>query len=714
MKAHELIRALRLPSGQRRELRQVLRTLEAQGQVTRIRKNRWAVSRPADTRTGQLTVQPGGFGFVRVEGMAEDIFIPRRQMGVALHGDQVEVTITHRDRAGPRHHGRRRHRPSPADGDTRLTGRVVAVHERRFTKLAGVLKVTPHYRYVIPDNPRITMNCHVQSVTPGLEPLADGHRVVVELLPWEVPGTPAPGRVIEDLGPADTPESAMRGILYQHDLDPDFPEPVEALAAPLQPAPTTGRMAIERRDLRDRLLVTIDPEDARDYDDAVSLTRTPDGDWELGVHIADVPAYLEPGDVVDEEARRRATSVYLVDRVIQMLPQHLTENVCSLAPQGDRWAHTVEMRLSPRGRLLEVETYPSVIRSAARLTYDGVQAHLKRDPAAPPWEEPVVALLRDMRQLAACLRRKRARGGSILFEMPEVRCELDAAGEPVAIVPRRSHEAYQLIEEFMLLANQAVARRIAAAGYPCIYRVHASPDEDQWDQIEADLAALGHVLPQKDRAGLNAVAAAVHGQPAAHITNLAMLRNMKRAIYTAERAEHFGLAFSHYLHFTSPIRRYPDLLVHRILNRVEQGAPPPYSQKDLAAMAAHCSAREQAAAEAEQESVDLKRIAFYARQLANGTTGPYPALVTGLTGRGLLVELADTLQRGLVPFALLQDDHYRVGTHRNRGVGRSTRRHWQMGDTLEVELIRVDQARKWVDFRPWPAAEASRKRHRSK
>lgn len=710
MKAHELIRALRLPPDQRRSLRQALRSLETQGKIERMRKNRWAVPRAADTPlTGVLTVQPSGVGFVTFDGQDEDIFIPPRQMGVALHGDRVEVTIS-RSRSG--HQRRRRRGASVADADDerRLTGRIIAVRERRFTRLAGVLKVTPHYRYVIPDHPRIQANVHVQAVAKGIKPLQDGCRVVMELLEWTTPGTPAPGRVVENLGPADAPGSDMLGLLHSHGLEAAFPKPVEKEVARWRAVDSAkGAKVLERRDLRQRCLITIDPEDARDFDDAVSLRRTADGNWELGVHIADVSAYVEPGSTVDQEARRRGTSVYLVDRVITMLPRHLTEAVCSLAPEVDRLAHTVDITLSPRGRVLNVDTYPSLIRSTARLDYDTVQAVLDdQSPEPKVVTEPVQAMLREMQALAQRLRRKRARRGSILFVMPEVRCVLDAQGQPTAIVPRSSYAAYQLIEEFMLLANQVVARRIADAGYPCIYRIHPPPDEKQWDQMAADLAALDHSLPSMDRAGMNAVAAAVRGKPGAHVVHLAMLRNLKRALYTAERADHFGLAFDHYVHFTSPIRRFPDLIAHRVLNAVEQGTPPPYSEKNLATMAAHCSDMERQAAEAEQESVDLKRMAYYAQLLKTGATGPFQALVTGVIGRGLLVELTDTLQRGLVPFALLRHD-FDSGPRRSRGRRRPRRPQWQMGDTLDVELIRVDEGRKWVDFSPYRNKRTSNK-----
>jgi ribonuclease R len=717
MKAHELIRALRMPSLDAREVRHTLREMERKGLIVRLRKNRYGLPETAHLITGQLSVHHEGFGFVTRadDPTAEDIFIPARQIGTGLHGDTVQVALSSsgdRGRATGRPHRRNPKRRGP-DERASSSGRVVRVLKRRFEQVAGILTVTPSYSYVIPDHPRITQNVYVRADKRGsLAPLHQ-HRVVVELLPWEDSREPLPGRLVEDLGPATAPGVEMTGLLRSHGLAEEFPDRVEKDSRKIRSVTSASEEEL-RRDLRGDLLFTIDPEDARDFDDAISLTRLPDHNWLLSVHIADVAAYVLPDSAIDKEARQRGNSVYLVDRVLTMLPRYLTEEVCSLTPGTDRLAHTARMTLSPRGRLLTVETFPSLIRSRYRFTYDQVQAHLAGE-TIPDISTEAARMLHDMHQLSESLRRRRARAGSILFDMPEVRCVLDDQGRTTAIVPRKSFTAYHLIEEFMLLANQAVAQRIAEKGYPCIYRIHEAPDDEQWERIVVDLGALGHTLNDTTRAELNAVAEAVAGSPAAHIVNLAMLRNLKRARYADERAEHFGLAFSHYLHFTSPIRRYPDLIAHRVLKAIERQAPPPYSKTDMAAIADHCSRTEREAAEAEMESVDLKRIEYYAAQLDAGQTGPYPALVTSVTGRGLLVELLDTMQRGMVPFPLLQHDHYVVNEERNRAVGRRTRHTWQIGDILEVELLRVDQARKRVDFRPAgpvkpPAAAASRKK----
>ncbi len=712
LKQHELARCLDLDGPARKSLRAALREMEQTGTIVRLRKNRYALPDDQHTVIGVISLHPEGYGFVTPvkQPRQEDIFVPARMRGAALHGDTVQLAISTRN-------GRRRGRGSrPGDDDPRTSGRVIRVVERKMRKTAGRLKVTPQYRYVIPDHPRMTANIHVDSASKETRSAKDNHRVVIELLPWDDPSTPIKGRLIEDLGPADKPGADILALIHSHQLAPEFPKQVET-SSRRERAGTSRHTDERRQDLRDECAITIDPPDARDFDDAVALRALANGDWELSVHIADVDAYVAPDSVIDREALARGTSVYLVDRVITMLPRSLTEEVCSLAPDQDRLAHTVRMRLDQTGQLLDTQTFPSLIRSSQRLDYDQVQAFLAGTAPAPQWPEPIPTMLRHMQVLAEQLRAHRAEAGSVLFEMPEVRCVLDAQGVPTDLVPRTAYTAYHLIEEFMLMANQAVARIIAAHDYPCLYRIHEAPDDGQWEQMSAALGALGYALPEVSRTAMNEVAASVADTPLAHIVNLAMLRNLKQARYAAERGDHFGLAFSHYLHFTSPIRRFPDLVAHRVLKAIERKAPPPYSAAELAELAAHCSLREREAAEAEMESVDLKRMEYYAAQLEAGRTGPYPALVTAITGRGLLVELADTLQRGMIPFAWLDHDYYQPDAHNIRAVGRRSRHTWQIGQRLDVEMVRVDTQRKRIDFRPTngtpkaaPRKQTSRKR----
>jgi len=704
MKKHELISALELPTSRRRDLRHALLQLERQGKIVSLRKNRWAIPHEGQYQEGVLSVHAKGFGFViPSEPGKPDIFIAKKRMGTALHLDRVLVTLRSDEsfrahkRGGKRKKSGKKAAESAVESGTE--GQITRVLERRTTQLAGLLQIKgSQYSYVIPDNPRIPHSVRIEKIHPDAKTAKNNHRVVVSLHPWDDPGTPLSGEIIEDLGHTDDTGVDMLSLIRGHGLSEEFPEDVLREAEHADPQRII-RDEPHRRDIRQDLIFTIDPEDARDFDDAVSLKPLSDGGWELGVHIADVSSYVRPGTALDREAYRRGNSVYLVDRVIPMLPRKLTEDVCSLRPNKDRLAHSVVMNLDAKGHVVSHASFSSVICSRMRLTYEQVQDVIldkARDDTAIP--EDIIGALKEMHSLSRRLREQRAKDGAILFTMPEVRCVLDQEGNPVRFVKRMAYASYQLIEEFMLLANRTIAEEVAKWAAPVPYRIHEPPDEEQWARMAVDLYALGiRRLPQ-NRADLNDIALKNPDSPAAHMLNLAILRNLKRAMYAVDRKEHFGLAFSHYLHFTSPIRRYPDLIAHRVLRALEEKVPPPYSSAEIHKMAEHCSQTEREAAAAEEESVELKRIAYFARQLSEGKNGPFKAIVTSVVGRGLLVELMDSLQTGLVPFSSFADDYYEVNEDRNQARGQRTNQTWSIGDTLTVYLTRVDETRKLVDF----------------
>lgn len=690
LKQHELARELQLKGSGRSTFRHMLYEMERQGQVVRLRKNRWAL--PARDRqvAGKLRLSAQGFGFVTPEEAGqEDVFIPRDQVGVGLDGDRVIVRIE--SAAKPRRSSR-----TPAAAAESRAGRIVAVVERAHPALAGLLRRTPYYWYVIPDNPRARQNIRVREFAELPSPPAEFSKVVVRLDPWEEAHRPLTGVVVEDLGPADAPGVDVLSVMRDHGLDPDFPAEAARAAEQHPPALQPGATK-HRRDLRGELTFTIDPEDARDYDDAVSLTRAPSGGWVLGVHIADVAHFVVAGSSIDREACARGNSVYLVDRHLPMLPPYLTTEVCSLRAGVDRLTHTVEAEIDGDGRVVSSETFRSVIRSSARLTYEQVQALFDgRDGHGIP--SPVAKALADMRELARTLRARRMGAGAIDLAIPEIRCVLDAGGRVVEIRKRGASEAYHLIEEFMLVANGVVAGILAAREVPAVYRIHDEPDEEQWARMKTDLDALGVRLGEPTREGLNAAARTAAGTPMQYTVHLAILRNLKRALYSPESREHFGLAARPYTHFTSPIRRFPDLAVHRMLAAVEERRPPPYSFEEAARIASQCSETERNADEAEDESVQVKRIAFYRAKQQRGEIGPFPGVVVGMLPKGLIVELADTLQRGLLPFSALRDDHYTLTPAGNRAMGRRHRGTWELGRKVDVMLARVDTARRRVDF----------------
>lgn len=691
LRQHELAKAMGLKGPERADLRRALRDMERAGRVVRLRKNRWALPRAGREILGALHVHPDGYGFVIPDTPGEgDIYVPANALGTALHDDRVQVliTTTRAQRTGQR---------GEPSATLRREGRITRVVERVTTDVVGHLLRTPYYWYVVPDNPRVLQDVRVREFASEVPEPHEHYKVTVRLDPWNDPARPLSGVVTEELGPAGSPEVDMLCVIRDHHLETDFSDAAESEAAGHPPTPPAAALE-DRRDLREVLTFTIDPWNARDYDDAVSLAREADGRWRLGIHIADVAHYVTEGSALDRDAYLRGNSVYLVDRVLPMLPRHLTTDVCSLQPQQDRLTHSVSLLLDADGEVVAPETCPSVIRSAARLTYEQVQQFLDTGEA-PDIPSPVRDVLLDMRALARRLRERRVAHGSLDFNLPEVECVLDEHGRPVRLVKRAAREAYQLIEEFMLLANRTVADILADRSLPAIYRVHGPPGEEQWMQMAADLEMFGLDEAPSTPEELNRVARSVAGTPLEYPVQLSILRNLKRAEYSSRLDGHFGLAFDRYTHFTSPIRRYPDLVVHRILRAAEERRRSPYGHDDIARVAAHCSETEREADDAEQESVDIKRIQFYEDRLWKGDTGPFDGLVVSIVPRGLIVELTDTLQRGLVPFSSLDDDYYVINKARNRAVGRRYKQTWTMGTPVSVMLVKVDTARRFVDFR---------------
>jgi len=668
----EIARALGPDAPPKAALRAAVRALEARGALVRRRGNRWAVPAGAARRLAAILRLSARGGWLLDESTGARIALVRPEgLNFALDGDRVLAEPVGRPgRARP--------------GERLPEARVRRVLERRRDTLTGMLQRILHHWYVIPDA-RIPWNVAVRDG--GGIALREHRRVVIRLDPWAPDLSTPTGTLSEDLGPADAPEARRRALHRRHGIAPEFPDDARAESR-CAPRALGASDRDGRRDLRDQRAFTIDPADARDFDDAVFLRRRPGGGWELDIHIADVSHFVPADSAIDREARARGTTTYLVDSAVTMLPADLTTDVCSLQPDRERLCHTARIRLAADGTVAGRETFPSIIRSCARLTYDEVQRVLEGDAAG--LDAGLCGALREMSAVTALRRARRLADGALDLATPEVRFDLDANGDVTAIRPRGCHTAYHLIEEFMLLANEAVARILSEAGVPALYRIHDEPEEEQWSQMEAELAELGLPLRERARERINALLAEVSDTPRQTAANIAVLRNLKRAVYSAHRAPHFGLALTHYTHFTSPIRRYPDLIVHRQLKALETGRRPPYAAGDLARLAAHCSERERAADEAEADSVAEKRIAFFARQLRAGHTGPFAAVVTGATARGPLVELCDSLQRGLLRLPP------ETGRRRGRGGARAPR----PGDAIRVKLIRVDERRRWVDFAP--------------
>ena len=686
----DLAKRLLLSAGQRGALRRVLRDMAEQGTAAPHGGGRWGAATGGEqTITGTYQARLNGSGWLLPDAPNEKpCWLEPAAIVNAVHGDRITARLIPRlpDMWIP---GAR-----PETKAARLT-QIVA---RPRAQAVGIVQWRAQGAFLLPRDPLLPSPIQLTDPPAKLKPLR-GHLILASLSPVHPPPLrPVTAALQEDLGSPNDPRNDIPALLKDHGVAEDFPSAV--LHAARQVGATAHRdPAPHRVDLREQLILTIDPASAHDQDDAIAIVRQPDGRWQLSVHIADVAAYVEPGEAIDREARRRGNSTYLVDRVIRMLPRDLTVKVCSLRPHEDHLAHTVEMIFDDTGQLRHTKTYRSLIRTRAALSYEDVQRYF--DTGAWPGLAPAIrATVDNLRQLAGKIRARRFAAGALDFSMPEVHCLLDAHGQPTGFQRRDAVEAYVLIEECMLAANQAVIRKIRAAGFPAPYRIHQPPSPEKWARMATELHALGIRATPTRAADLNRLARRVAGLPEAHMVTLAMLRNMPRAIYSAEDQPHFGLGFDCYAHFTSPIRRYPDLVLHRILLAVAAGrATPPYSTAEIADLARHCSTTEAQSAELETESILLKRIQYYAAQLAQGRGGPFAGRIIALNPKGLLVEMNDSLQTGLLPFRALGRQQYALDEN---GLAATALRGktYRLGQTLDVQLAVVDEKRRRIELAP--------------
>lgn len=686
----DLGKHLQLDPGQRGPLREALRILQEQGLAAPRGGGRWGAP-PASSSplTGSFRVRPNGSCWLIPEGAQQPpMWIDPASVGAAMNGDKIQAVPIHRDSSV---------RILGAQPDTKAV-RVIRVLERKRQWVVGLLQATPHYAYVVPRDPLLRANIKLTDAPRKLEKHL-GHLVVARIVldePSE--GQPVTAAFSEDLGDPDSVANDIPALLLDRGFSDAFPETVEKAADRAHAAQSKhGVDPRGRVDLRNRLIMTIDPATAHDYDDAVSLDPLPGGRWKLGVHIADVAAYVEPGSEIDREALRRGNSTYLVDRVIRMLPKDLTVRVCSLQANEDHLAHSVEIVFDEHGRALESKTFRSVIRSKACLSYETVQAFFETG-RLDGVSEDIRHALRSLRTLAKKIRALRFRNGALDFALPEVHCDLDAQGHPVGFTKRGSTEAYNLIEECMLAANQAVAEKVFAAGVPGIYRVHDEPSDEQWTRMAGDLRAMGHRTAPDNVQDLNRLARSVQGKPDQYMVTLTLLRSMKRAVYEAECRAHFGLGFARYAHFTSPIRRYPDLVLHRILVGLEEGRKTPvYSRAEIEKLAIQCSETERESAELESQSIQIKRIRYFASLLEKGETGPFAGTIISLNPKGLIVELEDSLQQGMLPYHSLGGERYFLA---DDGCSANARQGppYRLGQAIQVGLAAVDEHIKRVDF----------------
>jgi len=651
------------------DARHLVEDLVAEGWLVRVGPGRLMAQRT----TGELRMNPRGFGFVGQGQRESDVFVPGRLLNGAFHGDEVSVWVRAGEGRGPE-------------------GQVMDILRRGNARLVGRLESRGGRLEAVPADARLPAVQVGRVRDRGAARVNDW--VVAEVVSWPTRSDRRPrGRIVEVLGPEGAPGLDVRVVMEEQDLPARFPESALQEARRL-PQHVRAHETRRRLDLTGDLVVTIDGADAKDLDDAISLKVVDEG-YELGVHIADVSHYVPYGSALDQEALKRGTSVYLVDRVVPMFPPELSNQIASLNPHQKRLTVSCFVRLAPDGRVLRTRFQESVIQSRHRLTYEAVNSALAGEPG--PLAE-LMPWLREAHTLAERLRARRLARGAVDFDLPEAKVRLDEKGRPVAIDVRDRGPAESLIEEFMLLANEAVAQYLADHRLPALYRVHEAPTEEKLKDFRVMAGALGYRLPEPvTPMSLQALLAEAKGTPEERVITEALLRSMQQARYAAENLGHFGLASPCYTHFTSPIRRYPDLFVHRVLKAhlsgKDVGELLEQWRREAPAVAEQASRQERAAMEAERASVQLKQVQYMADKLGETFSG----VISGVTAFGLFVEL-DNLVEGLIRVEDLPDDQYRLDPVHYTLTGVRRSRRFRLGDPVVVQVARVDQEARRIDF----------------
>ncbi|MFN3202463.1 MAG: ribonuclease R [Bradymonadia bacterium] len=678
LRIRDLARKLGLPTEARGELAERVRQLVRLGKVTHHPGNRFTIAEHDGEVTGTLTLNPRGFGFVDLDGAGDDVYIPARSVGAALHRDRVRL----RQHLGPR---------GPE-------GVITAVIERGLRTFVATVRQQRRGAILTAHDPRLPEFIQVE----GPADFADGTLVAAEfvLYPGDV-GGPS-GRIIRPLEQDGEAAQETDLIIYDLGLPIEFPEAVEAQAKGYEKAVTEGELKT-RHDLRSRPLITIDPESAKDFDDAVHVVANDEGGWTITVAIADVAHFVTEGTPLDDEAWQRGTSVYLPDRVLPMLPHHLSSDLCSLRPHEERLAMVAEMVLYRDGEIGAYQLYEAVIRSHGRFTYDraarmlGVRSPDDRPQADnDPEMEALRPVLEGLRDATRARRRWRKRRGYLNLDLPEPRIVLDEQGEVDDVAIYQRHEAHMMIEEAMLMANEVVAADFVERGQPAMFRIHPRPSEDAltWFKGQAELFGVPLRIKGKVTPGqLTKYLKSLDDHPRRRILHQLLLRSMSKAVYEADPALHFGLGTETYLHFTSPIRRYPDLVVHRLIKDRLHGRDP-VDAETLEGSSAHCSRRERVAIDAERTVQDLYKAMYVSRHVGEVFEGT----IIGVQNFGLFVELVGHYVEGLVPIDRIGSDRYEVDLEQGMVKGRRSGTVHRLGDAVQVRVAQVDIRRRRVDF----------------
>jgi ribonuclease R len=665
--------------GARKQIKDILNQLVKEGKLAKHKGNRYEAP-PRDRIEGTILIHRDGYGFVipkeKILGIQSDIYIPSALVSSAMNGDRVKAEITLRKPGG------------------RAEGRVVTVEKRAQSTVVGQLRFDGQVFFVAPADARMPEKILITN------DVAEHKDKIVEVEITRFPSEarwPA-GKVVSVIGFLDDPNVETNVIIKKFALPVAFPEEVEAEAAGV-PDALTEKDFIGRDDFRKRNTITIDPRTARDFDDALDIEILPNGTFQLGVHIADVSHFVTPDTAMDAEARYRGTSVYFPDRVLPMLPEKISNHLCSLNPKTDRLAMSVMMHVSRTGDVLDYSFHKSVIHSKERMTYEDVQSILNGNRALETRYSDVAPHIRTLARLAEIIQKRRRQRGAIDFDLPEPMLTYNERGELAGIVKSERFFSHRIVEEFMILANEVVARHMEENEIPSLYRVHEEPDPMKVQDFAEIVSAFGLKFePRKtEPAEFQKFISSIEGRPEERMLSYLMLRSFKQAKYSEENAGHFGLASDAYTHFTSPIRRYPDLVVHRILKAsLARRTEPAVSHAQLEAIATESSERERLADQAERELFDWKKMLLMEQHLGD----VFEAIIIGVWRDGFTIELIDYFVEGFVPAAEIPDDNYQLDSNQHALVGKRTGRRFRLGDRIPVQVVRVDKLLRRAFFVP--------------
>ncbi|OFY68101.1 MAG: ribonuclease R [Bacteroidetes bacterium RBG_13_42_15] len=652
---------------------EILRELAGGGSILEVYQGKYrSKTSPRVHVTGTVDMTRMGYGFISSDDIEDDVFVSAKNLNTALHGDRVKVLL-YAKRKG-----------------ARPEGEVVEIIERWRTSFVGTVEIMPNYAFLIPDNKNMPFDLFIP--VSKLNGAKQGQKAVARVTEWNPKSKNPVAEIINVLGDPGLHETEMHAILAEFELPYGFTEEVEYDAGRIR-SEITDADIMERRDFRDIPTFTVDPEDARDFDDALSLRQLENGNWEVGVHIADVTHYVKPDSLTEEEAKQRATSVYLVDRVVPMLPERLSNNICSLNPSENKLTYSAVFELNDRSEVLNEWFGRTIINSDRRFSYAEAQEII--DTGEGAMKDQILPLHR----LAQQLRSKRFAYGAFSFERVEVQFDLDDEGRPLGVKFRDMGTANQLIEEFMLLANRRVAEYVGKKlrGKTFVYRVHDKPDPEKISNFRHFITRFGYKLPADENnlpKAMNRLMKEVAGRSEQNIIETIALRSMAKAVYSTDNIGHYGLAFKHYTHFTSPIRRYPDMMVHRLLTAYLDDQNPG-SREKYEKLCDHSSKMERLANEAERASVKYKQVEF----MSDKTGQVFDGVISGVTEWGIYVEIIENQCEGMVSVRDLEDDFYEYDEENYCLRGRTTGKLYTLGDRVKVEVVKADLQKKQLDYR---------------